>query len=145
MIQGARIADSGFWFFHPLYIRCKQEDVIGNRLIGSRIKCENTSVNWSKYSKPWDVIFDFPKNGIAQFIVGALPKVLPIEITGGGVPKPHSFIAAHVPLPENYPHCEIWTYKDGAHVSNPDLPKTVKKEFRQIVSDRSEILLNPEI
>jgi hypothetical protein len=144
MLRDERPADNRFRFYHCLYYRCNQEDVIGNRLLGARISYKNPSVNWSKYGKPWDVIFDFPDSGIAQFVVCALPKELPIEVQLGVKPKPHSFFPAHVPELTNYAHSEIWTFKDGAHVENPrGLPETVKKEFRQIMSDRGVILRKP--
>lgn len=118
--------------------------MVGKRLLAARIPFKNTSVNWSKYGKPWDVIFDFPGLGIAQFLVCGLPKELPIEAQPGVKTKPHSFYPAHVPEPTNYAHSEIWTFKDGAHVEIPkSLPETVKKEFRQIMSDRGVILRKP--
>jgi hypothetical protein len=105
-------------------------------------------VNWSKYGEPWDVIFDFPGEGIAQFLVCGLPKELPIYLPPGEQrtpPKPHSFFPGHVPEPNNYSHCEIWTFKEGVQAPNAKLPETVKKEFRQIMSDRAVILLSPSI
>jgi hypothetical protein len=107
----------------------------------------NCSVNWSKYSRPWDVIFDYPGCGIVQFIVCLLPKELPKEEipAGATAPQPHSFYPEHDPLPDNYPHSEIRTFRAGARVTSSHLPETVKKEFRQIMSDQSVILLNPDI
>ena len=105
-------------------------------------------MNWSKYGKPWDVIFDFPGYGIAQFMVCGLPEELPMELPPGrqpNPPKPHSFFPAHIPESDNYAHCEIWTFKDGVRVPRPDLPATVKKEFRQIMSDRGVILHSPSL
>jgi hypothetical protein len=107
-----------------------------------RIAYQNQSVNWSKYGKPWDVIFDFPGHGFAQFLVGDLPTELPSQKTENA--KPHSFFPSHVPECRNYSHCEIWTFKDGVPISkSTKLPATVKKEFRQIISDRAVILRTP--
>ncbi len=148
MLQNGRAVDNAFRFFHCLYYRCTQEDVSEDRLLAARIPYRDTSVNWSKYSKPWDVIFDHPGQGIAQFLVCGLPKELPTELPPGpqrSPPKPHSFFPGHVPLPKNYSHCEVWTFKEGARTSNPRLPETVKKEFRQIMSDRSVLLYSPTI
>lgn len=148
MLQNGRPADNSFHFFHCLYYRCVQEDVSGGRLLAVRIPYKNPSVNWSKYSKPWDVIFDFPGHGFAQFMVCGLPQELPIEIPSGPLrdpPKPHSFFPGHVPEPQNYGHCEIWTFKEGVRVPNAKLPETVKKEFRQIMSDRSVLLFAPSL
>ncbi len=146
LIQGGRPVDNAFHFFHCLYYRCKREDISEGRLLPPRIRCPNTSVNWSKYSKPWDVIFDHPGWGIAQFIVCRLPKELPKEVpVGATAPQQHSFYPGHVPLPENYPHSEIWTFRAGVRAANAKLPETVKKEFRQIMSDQSVILCDPDI
>jgi len=146
MFQSGRPVDRGFRFFHCLYYRFTKEDVSGDRLLGARISYRNPSVNWSKYGKPWDVIFDFPGRGIAQFLVCGLPKELPKDRDTGSrdQPKEHSYFPGHVPECDNYAHCEIWTFKEGAHVPNPtNLPATVKKEFRQIMSDRAVILRVP--
>jgi hypothetical protein len=148
MLQNGRAVDNGFRFFHCLYHRYKLEDIGDGRLISLRIPYKNASVNWSKYSKPWDVIFDYPGEGIGQFLVCGLPKELPIELPLGqqrNPPKPHSFYPSHVPEAENYAHCEIWTFKEGAHVPSVKLPETVKKEFRQIMSDRCVLLLVPSL
>jgi hypothetical protein len=144
MVRRGRPIDNSFRFYHGLYYRCSQEDLVGKRLLAARIPYKNPSVNWSKQGKPWDVIFDFPGLGIVQFLVCGLPRELPIEVKPGVKPKPHSFYPTHVPEPENYAHSEIWTFKDGAHVENPkNLPETVKKEFRQIMSDRGVVLWKP--
>jgi len=148
MLRNGRPVDSNFRFFDCLYRRCGKEDVSGDRLLPLRISCTNPSVGWSKYGRPWDVIFDFPGQGIAQLLVCALPKELPVEKPAGRQPNPpklHSFFPAHVPECENYPHCEIWTFKEGVHIPDPKLPPMVKKEFRQIMSDRSLILHNPSV
>jgi hypothetical protein len=143
MLQNGRADDNNFHSFHCLYCRCVQEDVSENRLLAARISYKDTSVNWSRYSKPWDVIFDYAGQGIAQFLVCGLPKELPTELPPGrqpNPPKPHSFFLGHVPLPHNYAHCEVWTFKQGVRVQSPKLPEAVKKEFRQIMSDRSVLL-----
>src|SRR5208337_2719167 len=58
MFQNGRPVDNQFGRFERLYHRCVQEDMEGNRLSALRLRYENTSVNRSRYSKPWDVIFD---------------------------------------------------------------------------------------
>src|SRR5271166_906034 len=101
----------------------------GNRLSALRLRYENTSVNRSRYSKPWDVIFDHPGQGIVQFLVCWLPLELPYVQPNPPVTL-HSFYPGHKPEDENYSHSEIWTYKEGVRVEKPSLPNTVKKEFR---------------
>jgi hypothetical protein len=143
MFQDGRRIDGGFRLRDRLFYRCVREDVSSGRLLAARISYANTSVNWSKYSKPWDVIFDHPLHGIVQFIVRDLPKELPKEKPSGGDTKLHSFLPSHVPLPTNYAHSEIWTFKEGARVAKPKLSETVKKEFRAIMSDKGIVLRDP--
>jgi len=146
MKRNGRPKDQCFLPFHRLYHRCEDEDLDGDRLLAARIKFKNTSVNWSKYSKPWDVIFDNPQHGIVQFLVCQLPKELPKEQPTGGAAKLHSFSPGHVPLDKNYAHSEIWTYKDNERlVDVKDLPKIVKKEFRSTLSDAAVVLRRPSV
>ena len=153
MLRNGRPVDDKFRLFHRLYHRCVLEDVAGDRLIGARIAYKNVSVNWSKHSRPWDVIFDYPKQGIARFFVCGLPLELPKELPPPSKKNPnkpppvklHSFRPEHVPLDDNFAHCEIWTFREGVKVEKPNLPELVKKEFRQIMSDRSFVILAPEI
>ena len=146
MVQGKRGEDQEFRASDHLYYRCATEDVVGDRLLPARISYANTSVNWSKYSKPWDVIFDHPEYGIARFIVRDLPVELPRDVpVGAKAPLAHSFFPSHVPEKENYAHSEIWTWRDGNRMPKAKLPELVKKEFRQIMSDRSLVLHQPRV
>lgn len=115
------------------------------RLLAARISYSNTSVNWSKYSCPCDVIFDHPDNGIVQYLVQDLPSELPKDPPAGSTPKLHSFLPVHRPEPQNYAHTEICTYKEGVRVPKPNLPETVKKEFRTIMSDRGVLIRKPKV
>ncbi len=143
MIQGERGIDDKFCDKHNLYHRCKKEDLDGDRMNPSRIRCENTSVNWSKYSKPWDVIFDYPGYGVVRFLVRNLPTELPTERPPDA--KLRSFVPVHDPKPTNYVHAEIATFTDGARVPKPSLGRMVKKEFQNLMSDRSLVILRPNL
>lgn len=146
MLQGARPAlpDDRFRPLHSLYRRCKVDEVLNGHLTGVSIAYDNMSTNWSKYSRPWDVLFDAPNPGygIASFRVHDLPENLPTEDPPGTPVKPHSFYPRHRPCANNYSHSEIWTYRDGVRIQNVSA-RTVKKEFRQLMSDRSFIILFP--
>jgi len=144
MIQAGRGVDDQFLPRHRLYRRCKRDEVIGDRLTGASVRYDNMSTNWSKYSKPWDVIFDFPNYGIAQLRVADLPDNLPIEQPPGTQVLRHAFRPQHVPCPDNYAHTEIWVYRSDQRLKTVSA-RTVKKEFRQIVSDRSFIILPPKL
>src|SRR5437763_15035010 len=77
MLQSGRGVDNNSRRTDWLYRRCVKEDIEGERCIPARISYDDTSVNWSKYSRPWDVIFDYPAQGVARWIVSDLPTDLP--------------------------------------------------------------------
>lgn len=140
-----RDVDNSFCNWHLLYRRFASEDLIGNRLNPIKIAYKNTSVNWSKYSKPWDVVYDYPSHGYGQIMVNYLPSELPKEIPPGSNPKLHSFFPEHKPLEDNYSHSEIVTFKENTKIQgNVELPSIVKKEFRTIISDKTLILSYPK-
>src|SRR6185437_9609885 len=76
MLRNGRPVDKKFGDKDWLYRRCIKEDIAGDVLLPPRIRVDRPSVNWSRYSKPWDVTFDHPKQGIVRFVVGLLPKQL---------------------------------------------------------------------
>lgn len=142
-MRNGRAPDLNILPVHCLYFRINREDVLGDRINPDRIRSKDTSVNWSKYSKPWDVIFDHEGAGFARFLVRDIPEILPEKLEGNA--KPHHFRPVHDPLTENYSHCEIRCFKDGVRHTGNKLPETVKKEYRQILSDRGVILSMPEV
>jgi hypothetical protein len=77
MLRNGRGVDNHFRPSDWLYRRCVKEDVEGDRLIPARISYDDISVNLSKYSRAWDVIFDHPAEGVARWIVSDLPDNLP--------------------------------------------------------------------
>ena len=151
MYRQGRPVDSRFLPRHQLYFRCTKEDLIGPRLNPARIPYKNVSVNWSKYGKPWDVIFDYPDEGFVRFIVGELPKELPKDIPpvpkgskkAKHLPDLHFFKPVHDPIEENYGHCEIATFRKGERI---DLTSSlVKKEFRTAMSLGGLLLRWPRV
>ncbi len=146
-MQNGRLADPHFRSFHRLFYRCQKEDIEGQRLLGPRIKSFDVSVNWSKYGTPWDVIFGFPNLGIAQILVRQIRVDLPTDrSTRQREPiKPHEYNAVHMPEHDNYAHSEIAVFKDGQRVTRTrDVGERAKKEFRQLISDKSFIVLQPK-
>jgi hypothetical protein len=144
MLQDGRGADDNFKRKERLYRRCVNEDLEGERLLAARIPYKDASNNRSKYSRPWDVIFDHPTQGIIQIRVCDLPAALPQEKPKGTVIELHDFRPEHIPLPENYAHSEIRTYRAGSPIARLTA-ELVKKEFRATMSDCSIILWRPKI
>ena len=143
MFRNGRGADNRFFPHHRLFHRCTAEDIAGDRLIPSRINYKNTSVNWSKYSKAWDVIFDYKGCGIVQFLVKHLPRRLPI-VPPNDKARIFAFAPVHEPLDVNYSHSEIGTFVGAERLSDANLSSTAKKEFRAELSDRCMVLWLPK-
>lgn len=142
LIRNGRGSDGAFSAWHLLYRRFNDEDFDGDRLLPARIKYQDLSVNWSKYSRPWDVVFDYPGDGIASISVGEVRKDLPTNLVAGA--KVHAYFPVHDPEELNYSHTELAVFKEGKRlVRDAKLPDTVKKEFRAILSNRSVILVKP--
>ena len=141
LIQGDRGIDKGFRPYHRLYLRLDKEDVADGQLIHARIKHDGASSNWSKYSLPWDVIFDHPKQGILQYIVCGLPKEIPKKVPEKTKPNLQTFRPVHDPLPMNYPHSEIQAFHGSQRTQK--LGELAKKEFRTLMARRGVILQKP--
>jgi hypothetical protein len=102
------------------------------------------SVNWSKYSRPIDVIIGYPKWGIARLMALYLPATLPQELKQQGE-KPHKFCLEHAPEDDNYSHCQIACFKGEDRVQNSKkISETAKKEFKTLLSNRCFVLLDPQ-
>ena len=148
MIQGNRGADQNFCWYHLLYQRCTKEDVRGDQLVIARIKYDSASVNWCKYSKPWDVIFDHAGWGIVQHMVGNLPQGLPKETPVGtrqkDMPKNQSYRTVHVPLTNNYAHSELQAFHDDG-TRPARVGELIKKEYRALIAQHGVIILIPSV
>ena len=144
MLQNGRGIDSDVRKSHRLYYRFKAGDIVGTRLLPASIRCKgDLSVNWSKYSWPWDVIFDHPRDGIASFLVRDLPAELPKEQPDGVSVEICSFVPFHVPETDNYSHSELGIVRNGRRLKPKDPGEIIKKEFRTYMSDRGLILWYP--
>ncbi len=146
-MRNGRPVDQDFRRWHKLYYRCESEDVEGDRLLAPRLKSLDISVNWSKYSKPWDVVVGYPNAGIALFFVFDVWQDLPTDRTSQQreAIKVHNFRPVHAPCDDNYSHSEIAVFKDGTRVAKKGgVGERAKKEWRQIMSDRSLVLRKPK-
>ncbi len=140
MYRVGRPIDSYFEEDELLYNRCRLEHVDGERLLPTGIRFPDWSVNRGKYSEPEDVLIpEYWDWGIAQFEVSSVPKSL--NLPGN---TQFEFRVEHDPLENNYSHSEVRTYKDGNHHRKLEVNKTVKKQFRQILSDRTLLIRQPK-
>jgi hypothetical protein len=145
MIQGNRSVDNSFLPHHKVYFRISNEDYVNGELVEARIPIANHSVNWSKYSKPWDVKFDHATCGVGQMLVSDIPSRLPEQLSKDPNDKFHDYGPKHVPEPLNYSHSEIQVTKDGVLVVDNSKvnSKAVKKAYRSIIRSKAVILLEP--
>jgi len=141
MYRNDRPVDPHFASEEFLYRRCRQADVHGERLLPYAIRFyPDWSVNRSKYSEPEDVLYpSYLDWGVASFQVQDIP---PHMVSGGGIL--FEFKAEHVPEDDNYAHSEVRTFKNGVHERKAELPNLIKKEFRQLLSERARVVTPPK-
>jgi hypothetical protein len=149
MLRAGRPSDQNFHLDDPLYYRIEREDELdGARLDPQKIRAAfDVSVNWAKYSKPWDVIFDHPFAGFARFLVRDIRVDLPRDTSPEHqyqTRNSHSYGPSHEPEDSNYAHSSIIVTKNGQRVvKSAQISSTARREFRQLLADRAEVLLRP--
>ncbi len=140
MYRAGRPVDPDFADDELLYNRCRAVHVAEQRLLPEGIKFPDWSVNRSKYSEPDDVLLpSYSDWGIVEFKVDSVPKKL---ISPGEVV--FEFKVEHDPVEDNYSHSEVRTYKGGVHNKKIDPNTAVKKQFRQMLSDKTRLIRFPQ-
>src|SRR5262249_52309269 len=130
--RNGRPADPDFASEEHLCRRCRIDQIDGDHLARDAIGFPDWSVNRARYSEPGDALLpDWPDWGVASFTVGSVPPR--ISSPGGPI---FEFRVEHVPEENNYAHSEVRSYKGGQHSRELDVPKTVKAEFRQRLSEQ---------
>jgi hypothetical protein len=141
MYRSGRPVDMNFDDNENLYNRFRKEYLAEGKFLPTGIKFPDWSVNREKYSEPEDVLIpDFHEWGIAQFKVGDVPDTLP---SPGDIK--FDFKVEHDPVEDNYSHSEVRSYKNGQHTRKIEVNRTVKKTFRQILSEKIVIVKEPNI
>ena len=141
MFRRNRPIDENFDLEEELYYRCQAQHVDEQRLLPGAIRFPNFSVNRSKYSEPEDVLIpSYQDWGIATFRVGNLPEP---ELTDDTTE--YEWRVVHDPLEDNYAHSEVRTFKNSVYSENLKVPSTIKKKFRQILSERIIVTHHPKI
>jgi hypothetical protein len=141
MYRQDRLVDPEFAPSEDLYYRCQAQHVAESRLLPTALRFPDFSVNRAKYSLPEDVLIpDYQTWGIAAFQVKDIPPDQKSDAS-----TTYTWGVIHDPNVDNYAHSEIRTYKNGYYAKNLDVSKTVKKAFRQILSDRARIIKQPDM
>lgn len=140
-----RPTDAEFLPDELLYLRCANSSLDPantRRLFPDQIRFyPDQSVNRGKYSEPEDVLHpNYLDFGIARFQV----QHVQLELSSGGEIN-YQWTIEHKPEENNYAHSEIWTYKDKQHITDSKLPTGIKKQFRQMLSERAEVIKQPQV
>lgn len=139
MYRAGRPVDPDFSPEENLYFRYKEMETVEGRVIPTGIRFPDFSVNRSKYSEPEDVLIPcYEDYGILTFKVKDIP---PAERTNETTL--YEWKAVHEPTEDNYSHSEVQTFKNGMYAKKLDVPKTLKKKFRVILSERMSVIHEP--
>lgn len=156
MMRRGRPLDAQFSPAELLFFRCTldgaetvtlPDGTSHRRVRPAHIHFPDQSVNREKYSRPWYVLLpnadqgsrDWIHWGVARVAVAALP---PPQQSPGNVQ--YAFTVEHDPMEDNFGHCELRAYKDGQREKNKNkINATVKKTYRQLLSERTRVILEP--
>lgn len=120
MRRKGRPEDPHFDDDEELYRRFPPEYLDGQSIALEALELPDMSVNRQKHGPPHWLLLDeqFAGWGVLAFEV----RHIPAEIIQDGVTT-YTFGPKHRPLKNNYPHSEVWAYRDGVHIDakNSDL------------------------
>jgi len=121
------------------------------RIPVAAIRFPDFSVNRGLFSEPIDVLIPhWAEWGIVEVSEGDIPRKLPVPTQGQQAERNIDFQTVHDPIGsdhqyynhpqqqfENYAHCEIRVFENGERSGQNNLPNSVKKLFRTILSDKA--------
>lgn len=124
-----------------LFMRVQREHVHGDEVDNMAIRFPDFSVNRGEFSEPEDVLLPcYIGMGVCQFNVQDIP---PGPHVPDGSSREYTFNVFHVPEEENYAHSEVRAHKDGVHSPKLDLPKSLKKLFRNALRQKMRVVIHP--
>lgn len=154
MLRNGRPINDGFEQEEKLYRRCVESDrdpEYPDRIQNAKIQFPDMSVNRSKYSEVEDVKLaiaykdaNWDKYGVYYFKVEDIPINPPPHISKTS-PTTWSWAVSHVPYEANYAHSEVRTYKNGNYERRNKPPPTIKKWFRMVLAEKTQILIEPKV
>ena len=151
MDRGNRLCDPQFTPAEQLFLRCPSNHLQcsngGRRLLPTFIRASGLSLNRGKYSFYFDVLLPGVQQETLQWLYWAVACLqvseIPSQLQFSDTPT--AFRVEHDPDDDNYSHSEIRAYKSEKLLAHNRVTAKVKKELRQIISDRARILLLPNI
>ena len=131
-----------------LYLRFRPADLVNGEIPPTSMPFPTWCANRSRFSQPLDVLIpNWPDWKVAAFAVEAVPQQLKTEPetkkVGGkrqAVIRTFLFVPVHLPEPDNYAHSEVQSFEDGNPGEMAEPPKTLKKKFRTMLSERARFL-----
>lgn len=143
MMANGRQPDDHFDPDEDLYRRFSPEWLDGTTVDVAAIELPDMSVNRSKYGLPeWTLLAEGCENwGVAAFKVSDFRQ----ELLHLGEFE-YAFEAMHRPHRRNYPHSEIWAYKDGEHIDlnhSDQLDPEPHLRWREQLAWRIRVVIQP--
>ena len=145
MMAKGRLEDKNFEDSELLYRRIRPDDIEGQKITIEAIELPDMSVNREKFGPPeWLLLSDgFENWGVFKFQVSHIPESL---LQNGTIE--YRFMPKHRPLKKNYPHSEVWAFRDGQHidVKNSDilLDPDAHQRWRQQLAWKCRLEIVPE-
>jgi hypothetical protein len=132
-----------------LYYRFHYDHLEDGGVSAEAFRLPNMSVNRSTLGPPsWTKVSEDDEYvlwGVACFRVKEIPTGVEMQHLGVMV---FTFRPEHVPLKKNYPHSEIWVFRDGLHIcrknKNVDLlAPEFHLRWRERLSQLGEVIIQP--
>jgi hypothetical protein len=144
MKRNGRPEDPHFDDNEKLYRRLPPGFLDGRLIAIEALELPDMSVNREKFGPPqWLLIGDYEGWGVFGFEV----QHIPAELLQDGVTK-YTFGPRHRPLKNNYPHSEVWAFRDGRHIDakNSDLllDPEAHQRWRQRLAWKCRIVIRPD-
>ena len=140
MYRNGRDVDDVFDPLEQLYQRFEADALLDRIVLPQAFRFPKQSVNRSKFSIPEWVLFDEEGRYDGFGVLAYTPANLPKNLSTGDGTKTFLFFPKHDPLEDNYSHSEIWHSPNPPHKPND----TIKRQFRNHMSQNSEIVIMPK-
>jgi hypothetical protein len=101
------------------------------------VQCPDLSSNRSKFSQPYYVLYpraDYGSYAVFMFVLEELSPTVSSPEASGGTPVVYDIRTVHVPVEDNYGHCETGIYRGTEHMKPNKISHGAKKVFREHMS-----------
>lgn len=149
MMTLQRQPDQSFRRDEALYRRFHADHWEDGGVAAEAFRLPNMSVNRSKYGPiAWAILTEddeFATWGVASFLVEEIPYGVEMIHLGAIV---YTFEPRHVPLRRNYPHSEVWVFRENVHIcADSKNTHILEPEFhlrwRERLSQLANVIIQP--